>query len=339
VVNFRFDINKTLSQTGDSLKRLSVLNPLTIRKKGTRSKAIFALAMVCFFWGTTWVASKEGVRHMPALELAGIRQLLGGLCFIAYFLYKGESWPKGKEWRPIIVLSFLNFFMSNALSTWGVQYINAGLAAIMGAIFPLWIVIIGLFASSGKIPSKAITGLILGFGGVCVIFYEPLLHGDFSKPGFLKGVLLSLVATWSWAFGTLYTKKQAASFNPYFSLGLQMIISSIPLLLITQTTDIGIPFTAIPWKSWAAIGYLIIFSSIITFISYIYALQHLPTVQVSVYAYINPIVAVLLGAALFGERLNLFIGAGGAITLLGVYLVNRTYKALPPAEQPESEGV
>ncbi|HLG39398.1 MAG TPA: EamA family transporter, partial [Chitinophagaceae bacterium] len=148
-----------------------------------------------------------------------------------------------------------------------------------------------------------------------------------------------LVATWSWAFGTIYTKKHAAAFNPYFSLGLQMIISSVLLLTLTQSTTIGVSFAEIPWKSWAAIGYLVIFSSIITFIAYIYALQRLPTAQVSVYAYINPIVAVLLGAVIFSENLSIFIAIGGLVTLFGVYLVNRTFKAIPPPEQPEPEGV
>ncbi|MFI5132517.1 MAG: DMT family transporter [Chitinophagales bacterium] len=326
-----------IQASGQSLKKMAAFNPLTIHKKGTKAKAIFALALVCFFWGTTWIASKEGVRYMPALQLAGIRQLLGGLCFIIYFLYKGDSWPKGKEWRTILILSFLNFLLSNALSTWGVKYISAGLGAIMGAIFPLWIVIIGLFTSGSRMPARAIIGMLLGFGGVCIIFYEHL--DDFLNSDFVFGILLSLTATWSWAFGTIYTKKHAAGFNPYFSLGLQMIISSVVLLTITQSTDIGISFTAIPWKSWAAIGYLIIFSSIITFISYLYALQHLPTVQVSIYAYINPIVAVLLGAAIFGEKLTLFIAVGGVVTLFGVYLVNRTFKSIPPPEQPEPEGV
>src|SRR5258706_14992816 len=205
--------------SGQSWKKIALFNPLTIRQKGTKAKAIFALALVCFFWGTTWVASKAGVTYMPALQLAGIRQLLGGLCFIIFFLYKGAPWPKGKEWRTILILSFLNFLLSNALSTWGVRYIPAGLAAIIGAIFPLWIVLIGLFTAGGGIPSKAIIGLVVGFAGVCIIFYEPLHSGNFSHPGFLKGILLSLVATWSWAFGTLYTKKHAANFNPYFSLG------------------------------------------------------------------------------------------------------------------------
>src|ERR1043165_8594521 len=83
---------------------ISYLNPLTLRKKGTRAKALFALAAVCFFWGTTWLASKEGVRHMPALQLAGIRQFLGGSCYVFFFLLKGTALPKRKEWVPILVL-------------------------------------------------------------------------------------------------------------------------------------------------------------------------------------------------------------------------------------------
>src|ERR1700754_750073 len=140
------DFQKFIIQASEqSLKRISLFNPLTIHKKGTRTKAIFALVLVCFFWGTTWIASKEGVRHMPALQMAGIRQLCGGLCYVLFFLIKGAALPKGKEWIPVLVLSFLNFIMSNGLSTWGLKFISSGLGAIMGAIFPLWLVIIGFF--------------------------------------------------------------------------------------------------------------------------------------------------------------------------------------------------
>src|ERR1044071_4413670 len=153
---FLFNIYKTLSQTGDSLKQLSSLNPLTIHKKGTKAKAVFALSLVCFFWGTTWLASKEGVRHMPAIQLASIRQIIAGSLYIIFFLIKGARWPKGKEWLTVAVLSFFNFAMSNGLSTWGVKYISAGLGSIMSATFPLWIVVIGLFSSKEKVPAKAV---------------------------------------------------------------------------------------------------------------------------------------------------------------------------------------
>ena len=280
---------------------------------------ILALCWVCFFWGTTWIASKEGVRYMPALQLAGIRQLIGGILYVVFFLYKKAPWPKGKQWKVIFILSILNFVLSNGLSTWGVKYISSGLGAIIGAIFPLWIVFITLFRGE-RIARLSILGLIVSFTGVCVIFYDYL--GDFLKPDFRFGILLSLIATVSWAFGSLYTKKKAASFNPYFSLGLQMLISSFITLAIIGATGTGVNISSIPANSWWAIGYLVIIGSVLTFIAFIYMLQRLPPETNSIYAYVNPIVAVLLGALIFGEQLTMAIAIGGGITLGGLYLVN-----------------
>jgi len=333
-----FDFNKTLSQSTDAIKSLSAFNPLTIHKKGTRAKAIFALALVCFLWGTTWLASKEGVKHIPdGLQMAAIRQLLGGACYVAFFLYKRAALPKGNEWIPILILSFLNFMLSNGLSTLALQYkISAGLGAIIGAIFPLWLVVIGLFASKDKMPIRAIVGLLLGFGGVCIIFYDHL--NEFLDPQFRWGISLSVIATWTWAIATLYTKKQATHFNPYFSLGLQMVISGIVLYTFSSATGKAVPLTQVAWQSWAAIAYLVIFGSLIAFICYLYALQNLPTEQASIYAYFNPIVAVIMGSIIFDERLTIYLAIGGLVTLLGVYLVNKAYKIIT-AEQPETEGV
>lgn len=280
---------------------------------------IIALCWVSFFWGTTWLASKEGVKHMPGLQLAGIRQFIGGSLYIAYFLCKKAPWPKGKQWKTIFILSVLNFVLSNGLSTWGVKYISSGLGAILAAIFPLWIVIITLFRGE-KIARLAILGLVISFGGVCLIFYDHL--SDFLIPDFRFGILISIIATITWAFGTLYTKKKAASFNPYFSLGIQMFISSVIILAVTGATGTGVNITLIPLNSWLAIGYLVILGSVLTFIAFIYALQNLPPEISSIYAYINPIVAVLFGALLFGEPLTIAIAIGGAITLCGLYLVN-----------------
>jgi len=330
------DINKTLTQTGDSFKQLSVLNPLTIHKKGGKAKAIFALSLVCFFWGTTWVASRQGVLHMPALQLAGMRQFIGGLCYVIFFSIRGEQWPNGKQWRTIIVLGILNFLLSNGLTTWGVKYISAGLGSIIGATFPLWIVIVNLFAPNAKVQWKGILGFIIGFAGICIIFYEHLR--DFSNPDFRFGILLAFTGTTAWAFGTLYTKKKAESFNPYFSLGLQMCVSGSGLLTIAGFTGATIPVTAIPWQSWLALSYLVIFGSVFSFIAYMYALQNLKTEQASIYAYINPIVAVLIGWLIFDENLTVYIAIGGLITLVGVYLINKAYKT-PAAVLPEAEGV
>ncbi|MFM9826153.1 DMT family transporter [Flavobacterium sp.] len=280
---------------------------------------ILALCWVSFFWGTTWIASKEGVKHMPAFQLAGIRQGIGGIIYVSYFLFKKTPWPKGKQWKTILILSVLNFVFSNGLSTWGVKYISSGLGAIIGAIFPLWIVIIMLFRGE-KINRLSILGMMVSFGGICFIFYEHL--ADFINPDFRFGIFLSLFSTITWAFGSLYTKKKAASFNPYLGLGLQMVISSTFILMITEATDTGVSITTIPAHSWWAIGYLVIVGSVFTYIAFIYALQKLPPEISSIYAYINPIVAVLFGTLIFGEPLTFFIAVGGIITLCGLYLVN-----------------
>jgi drug/metabolite transporter (DMT)-like permease len=280
---------------------------------------ILALCWVSFFWGTTWIASKEGVKYMPAFQLAGIRQGIGGILYVAYFLFKKAPWPKGKQWNTIILLSILNFIFSNGLSTWGVKYISGGLGAIIGAIFPIWIVLIMLFKGE-KINRLSILGMVVSFGGICYIFYDHL--ADFINPDFRFGIFISLFSTVTWAFGSLYTKKKVASFNPYFSLGLQMLISSAFILFITEATNTGISMKAIPAESWWAIGYLVLVGSVLTFIAFIYALQKLPPEISSIYAYINPIVAVLIGTLVFGEPLTLFLIVGGIITLFGLYLVN-----------------
>ena len=284
---------------------------------------ILALCWVSFFWGTTWIASKEGVKHMPALQLVAIRQFLGGAVYVSYFLFKKTPWPKAKQWQTIIILSLLNFVFSNGLSTWGIKYISSGLGAILGAIFPIWIVMISLFKGE-NLDRKSILGLFICFGGVCLIFYDHLL--DFLKPDFSFGIFLSLIATLTWAFGTLYTKKKAASFNPYFSLGLQMLLSSLIIFAINGATGNSIPLTAIPSESWWAIGYLVVIGSVLTFIAFIYALQKLPAEVNSIYAYINPIVAVLLGALIFGEPLTIAIAIGGFIVLVGLFLVNQSMR-------------
>lgn len=333
-----FDFTNTIiNASTERLKKIAAFNPFTIHKKGSKAKAIFALSLVCILWGTTWVVAKRAVHYVPPLQVSGLRQFIAGTLYVSYFLFNGAKLPKGKEWGPIFILSILNFILSNGLSTWGIKYISAGLASIMGAIFPLWIVIIGFFSSKSKMPTQAVIGLVIGFLGVCVIFYDHL--NDFLNADFRFGIFLSLIATWTWAFATVYTKQQAASFNPYFSFGIQMLISGSTLLAFTNFTGIAAPLNQIALDGWLALGYLIFFGSILSFISYLYALQHLPTEQASIYAYINPIVAVLVGAIVYGERVSTYIIIGGLVTLAGVYFVNRAFKAAPAIEQPETEGM
>ncbi len=296
-------------------------------------KAYLALLVVCFVWGVSWVGTKEAVRYMPPFQMVGIRHILAGLCYIGFFIIRGDRFPRGKEWQPILLLSFLNFMVSNGLATWGVKLTTAGISAILGAIFPLWMVIIITFRGGKRIPKLAWAGFLSGFIGICIIFYDHLLLlFDYS---FLGGILLGLIASLSWAFGTLYTKQFAITFNPYHSIGWQMLISGITLNIIATATGQTVPLMDISLHTWGAILFLVIISSIIAFVAYLYALQRLPASLVSTYAYINPIVAVFVGHFFIHEKLSLLILEGSVVTLTGVYIVNRALNKRKKEEVPE----
>ena len=299
------------------------INRFLKSKKEAIGLPMLALIWISIAWGTTWIASKEGVKHMPSLQLATLRQFIAGIIFVAFFVFKKAVWPNKNQWKTIVILAFLNFVFSNGLSLWGLQFISSGLGAIIGTLFPIWIIIISFFRGE-KVSNLAIKGVILSFIGICVIFGDYL--SDFLNPDFRLGIFVSLIATVTWAFATLYTKEQAASFNPYFSLGLQMLVSSAVLFIGTTAAGTTVSIKEIPIEAWYSIAYLVVIGSVFTFVAYIYALQNLPTELNSIYVYINPIVALIIGAIYNDEPFSALLLTGGFITLLGLYLVNKSIR-------------
>jgi drug/metabolite transporter (DMT)-like permease len=301
------------------------LQPLHPMRHSERTRALFAVGLVSVMWGTTWLASKRGVENMPALQLAGIRQLIGGGIYVLFFSVKGYKWPSLGQLFRFTWMSILMFVMSNGFSTWSVQYLPSGLGAVIGAIAPIWIAIFSLMIFRDTRMNLTTTlGLLLGFGGIVVIFSDFL--EDLFRSEFLFGIVLGVIATMTWALGTLFTVRHAKDINPYYSIGWQMLISGLILTAIAQATGRHLPMNEIPMTAWYSIAYLVVVGSVITFAAFIYALKRLPAAQASVYAYINPIVAVIIGSLLNHEKLTLFIAAGTLITLLGVYLVNTGFK-------------
>ncbi len=292
----------------------------------TRTLAYLAVAVTSFFWGTTWVAAKIGLENVHPLTFASLRQGLGGLCFLVFFLLKGKAvLPTKKDWGYIIIMSLLLFVLSNGLSTWSVKYINGGLASIIGAIFPLWVAIIEWALGEKDKPGwLSITGIILGVVGVLIIFYEHL--GDLKSNNFILGVLLSVGATVSWAFGTVYSTRKKITLNRFYSLGWQMFLSAVVLYIISKITGQATPISSIPEKTWGIIAYMVTFGSVIAFGAFIYSLQKLPTTLASVYAYLNPVVAVIVGHFLINEPWSLYLAIGAIVTLIGVYLVNKGFE-------------
>lgn len=297
--------------------------------------AYFALFLTSFVWGTTWVASKIAVEGMHPLFFSALRQTIGGSIFLIFFIAIGKAvMPRGRQWGQLLLLSFLLFVASNGLTTWGIKYINSGLGAILGAVFPLVVAIIDWVSGHHSKPnSKAVLGLVLGFAGVAVIFYNHL--ADFLQPDFRFGILLSLTAAVTWALGTVATGRMEHGLNRYYALGLQMFMAGLMLLAISLISGVATPLTQVPAHSWQAMAYMVVFGSVLTFGALVYSLQHLPAAVASLYAYFNPMVAVVIGHYLLHEPWSWLLLVGGCITLQGVYLVNAAYKPEKKVSAPD----
>lgn len=297
-----------------------------------KQKAYIALAITSIVWGTTWVGSKICVRYTPAFEVAAIRQFSGGIIYVLFFLIKGEKLPSLKQLGWLTIMAILMFVSSNGLATVGLKYIPSGLGALIAALYPLFVVLIEMiFFKNKQIKASTFIGLFLGIAGIAVVFYDNAFHNH--KEGFWIGVAVSMVAMITWAMTTIFIAKKKSELNPYNALGWQMLLSSFIMYGIATATGDVIPFAQIPLETWGTLAYMVVAGSIIAFIAFIYSMKHLEPGIAALYAYINPIVAILVGSLLVDEKLTINILIGSAITLLGVYLVNRSLKA---ATQPET---
>lgn len=222
-------------------------------------------------------------------------------------------------------MSVLMFVISNGFSVLSVVYMPSGLGAVVGAISPIWVVIFSFFLFKKiQFKPKTIFGIVLGFLGVLLAFFEFVEHIMYTD--FSLGILFGVISSMTWALATLLTVMQAKDMDPYFSLGWQMFMSGVILNLVSYLSGNFVTYADVPTEAWLSIAYLILIGSVIAFGAYIYALKHLPATQVSIHSYVNPIVAVLLGDWLMHEKLTIYIIAGTIVTLIGVYLVNNSFK-------------
>lgn len=294
-------------------------------KHSSNKKALVAVAIVSFFWGTTYLVSRVAVAHIPGLFLAGVRNLIAGSAIVLFFLLRGNKFPDKKTLRQAAWLGFVMISFSSGLSHWSVQYISGGLAAIIGATIPLWLAIFSMGSDKSKtISLRLAAGLLLGFAGIAIIFYDYL--GELFESDFRFGVAIAAVSCITWSAGSVYTSKIKLNTGLLFGAGLQMLFAGIFVTLASvlsgQTTDLRL----LPQQTWFAMFYLVIIGSILTYSCYVYAIQNLPPARVGVYAYVNPVVAIVLGNILLDERLNYMIVTGTAVTIFGVYLVNSSFR-------------
>ena len=284
-----------------------------------------ALAATSIIWGTTWVASRIGVQQVPGLEISYVRQFIAGSFLLIFFFIRGEKLPTWSEFRLLLTLSIFTFVLSNGFSTWSVKYVSSGLASLISALNPLCVVIIEMiFFRKNNNTLLTFVGLFIGIAGVAIVFYENAFHQQ--PEGYRLGVILGFIAMIGWSIGTILVARNKYRMNPYYAIGWQMFIGSFLIYLLAHTTGNNISFYEIPFQTWTVIAYLVCIGSIAAFVAFIYTVKYLPPAIASLYAYVNPIVAMVTGTMLLNEPLTFNLVIGALITLAGVYIVNYSIK-------------
>lgn len=290
--------------------------------RNKNKNAYIALAIVSIFWGTTYLASSVGVRHMHGVMLAGIRQAVAGFLITGFFLLRGYKLPEKMVLSKLFIIGTLMLCGGNGLLTWAMKYIPSGLGAIIAATIPIWITIASYFlVQRTRLSLQLIIGMILGFGGVAGIFYNYL--SSLMNPDFQFGILIAFGSCIFWALGSVLTAKWALGVNYLYGAGFQMFFSGI-IMLVVATCFLGahVEVSTFTTELWESLLYLVLVGSVFSYSAYVFALNNLPPAQVSIYAYINPVVAVLLGWLILHEQLTWLTGICSLITIGGVYLVN-----------------
>jgi drug/metabolite transporter (DMT)-like permease len=287
--------------------------------------AYLALAAVCIIWGTTYLGLRIGVTQFPPFLFSIIRFLTAGpILILVVMLTRAAPWPDRKVLFNQAVSGLFMVTLGISIVGWAEMYISSGVAAIICSMMPIWTVLINVFVTKDEQPNWLIVlGLVTGLTGIILIFGEHL--SEFSNSNYTLGIALTFAANLCWAIGSIWIKKKNTNSNPFLNAGLQMLFGGIFLIPFTLLLD---DYSRISWNASVvySLAYMSLVGSVAAYACYSYAIKNLPMTLVSMYAYINPIVAVLLGWLVLHEKLNLRIALAIVITIAGIYIVNKGYQ-------------
>ena len=302
-----------------------------------RRLAILAWLTVCVVWGTTYLAIAVALESFPVALLAGLRWLVAGALLAVGARLAGHRLPPPRTWPSFILLGLLMNVMGNGFVVWAEQHVASGLAAVLIATQPFWALAVERTHASGeRLPARALAGLAIGFTGIVVLVWPELTMGGSEGRAFLLGVLALQAACVGWALGTSYTKRHTGLGHPVTASAMQMLFAGVMLLGIGTMRGEWASLSFAP-RATAAMIYLVLVGSLLAYTSYVYALKHLPISTVSLYAYINPVIAVVLGTLLLGEPFGPRLLVAAALVLVGVAVV-RTGGGRQPAPHTTAHG-
>lgn len=298
-----------------------------------------ALFTIYVVWGSTYLAIAIAVKHIPPFLAASGRFLVAGLVMglLALRFDPADRRPSGRDWLDYGLIGVLFLGFGNGLVMWSEQRIPSGIAALIVATVPLWTTFLdGMRPGGTPWTLRAWLGTALGLLGVALVA-RPGADGGVAE-GHLLGVAALLFASFAWTVGALYSQSVKKPLPVFTASAIEMVVGSLALFVESRLAGEDMSGLAgVPGQAWGALLYLVIFGSLIGFTAFAYCLSVLPAGIVSTYAYVNPVVAVTLGALVLGEPLSAGLLGGATLILVAVLLTTRrrAKPALPPKLAPE----
>lgn len=289
----------------------------------TETKAFLALAVVCVLWGTTYLMIKIGVETFPPFLFSAIRQLAAGLLlWLAVPFLKKKVQLTFSDIIKQVIPGILMIVLGNAVIGWAEKYIPSGLAALIVSAMPLYVTLINfLIGKETSVNKQILTGLLLGCIGILLIFRDNL--SDLTNSNYFWGIIASFAASLCWAVGTVYMKVNTFRTDSFINSAIQFTSGGIVLFITSFFLDDYSQLSSISSESIWALIYLVFFGSIIPYMCYLYAIENLQVGLVSVYAYINPFIAILLGMFILDEKVTWLTALAFLATVGGVYCINK----------------
>jgi drug/metabolite transporter (DMT)-like permease len=297
--------------------------------------AYAAWIAVCVIWGTTYLGIRVALEATPPMLMGGIRWTIAGTILVLASLLRGERMPASALWGSLALQGLMMIGFGNGFVNWAEQHVPSGLAAVTLATSPFWMSGVEAFRGDGeRLSRESLIGLLLGFTGIVVLVWPDLRLGDAAGLQFTLGVIALQCACLGWAIGSSYSRRHPHGGSVVAATAVQMLFGGV--MMLAAGTLVGEwPRVHLEGRGLVALTYLILVGSIGGFVSYIYALQHLPVATVSLYAYANPLIAVVLGALLLGEPFTMRTVISMAIVFAGMVLVRRRKR---PSSPQATEG-
>lgn len=297
---------------------------------------VLAFATVYIVWGSTYFFIQRALEGFPPFFLGAFRFIIAGLLMLGWSLMQGEKVFSWKIMKPALVTGLLLLFVGNGVVIWVEQFLPSAMVAIMISSSPIWFVLLDKPKWSENLSNKStILGLLVGFAGVILLFYEKIMAtmSSLNSGRDLFAMVLVVLGSMAWAGGSLYSKYNSVSNSATANSTWQMLAAGVAFIpgALFSGEFASVQLSSIPLNAWLATGYLIIFGSIAAFSAYVWLLKVQPATKVSTYAYVNPVVAVLLGIFFAHESITP-LQISGLIVILGSVLLINLHKYRKPKQ-------